>query len=636
MADIKTTTLPKNVQVGQPQKKGNMFKVIGRLLSYAKKYRFLFGFVILLIVASSVLNVIGMFQIKTITAYFGEIKDGKAVFEYAELYRMLLIMGGFYVGATICAYAYARLMLMLCSRIMKALRDEMFITLQKLPVKYFDTHAHGDIMSRFTNDTDTLREFFSQSLPKTIDTVSTVIATFVMLFIANWALALIVVAMLVIMLAVVKVVGGKSGKYFIKRQTEIGRNNGYIEEYIEGQKAVKVFCREEKTVENFDSINERLNTATAKANGYANILMPILGNLGYLFYALIATVGGVLVLNGMATPSDIVVFLPLMRNVTLPIGNFSQQINIIMMAVAGAQRIFDIIDTPHEEDNGYVTLVNAKIDENGNITESETRTGKWAWKHPHHDGTLTYTELKGDVRFADVSFGYEENKQVLYDVSLYAKPGQQIAFVGATGAGKTTITNLINRFYDVPDGKIRYDGININKIKKADLRRSQAMVLQDTHLFTGTVADNIRFGKLDATDEEVINAAKIANADFFISHLPQGYDTMLTADGANLSQGQRQLIAIARAAIADPPVLILDEATSSIDTRTEAIIEKGMSELMKGKTVFVIAHRLSTVRRANAIMVLDHGRITERGTHEQLMSLKGTYYKLAQGLYELE
>lgn len=636
MANVKTTTLPKNIQTKQSQKKGNLFKVIGRLLSYARKYKFLFGLVILLIVASSVLNVIGMFQIKTITAYFVQVIAGDVAFEYAELYRMLFIMGGFFIAAALCTYTYARLMLMLCSRIMKALRDEMFITLQKLPVKYFDTHTHGDIMSRFTNDTDTLREFFSQSLPKTIDTIATVIATFVMLFIANWMLALIVVAMLVIMLAVVKVVGGKSGKYFIKRQAEIGRNNGYIEEYIEGQKVVKVFCREEKTVENFDGINESLNTATAKANGYANILMPILGNLGYLFYALIATVGGVLVLNGMADPSDIVMFLPMTRNVAMPIGNFSQQINIIMMAVAGAQRIFDIIDTPREEDNGYVTLVNANIDEDGNITESETRTGKWAWKHPHHDGTLTYTELKGDVRFVDVAFGYEENKQVLFDVSLYAKPGQQIAFVGSTGAGKTTITNLINRFYDVPDGKIRYDGININKIKKADLRRSQAMVLQDTHLFTGTVADNIRFGKLDATDEEVIRAAKIANADFFISHLPQGYDTMLTADGANLSQGQRQLIAIARAAIADPPVLILDEATSSIDTRTEAIIEKGMSELMKGKTVFVIAHRLSTVRRADAIMVLEHGKIIERGTHEQLMELKGTYYKLAQGLYELE
>jgi len=635
MAKQTSFTLPKNMK-GAPVPKGNVLKVLGRLLGYAKAYKFLFALIAALIVASSVLNVLGMSQLRPVVDYFDSVIKGAQNFDYAVLYNMLLKMGATYLCAAIASYTYSRLMLALCSRIMKNLRDDMFITLQSLPVKYFDTHSHGDLMSRFTNDTDTLREFFSQSLPQLISSFTSVITVFVVLFISSWSLTLLVVLMIAVMLVTVKAVGGRSGKYFVKRQSDIGRANGYIEEYIEGQKVVKVFCREETTKRNFDVINESLNSATSKANAYANILMPILGNTAYIFYALIAAIGGILVINGLATKGLIVMFLPMTRQVSMPISSASQQVNIIMMAAAGAERIFEILDSKPEEDNGYVQLVNADIDEQGNITESDARTGRWAWKHPHHDGTLTYKELKGEVTFVDVSFGYEENNQVLKDVSLYAKPGQQIALVGATGAGKTTITNLINRFYDVPDGKIRYDGININKIKKADLRRSQAMVLQDTHLFNGTVKDNIRFGKLDATDEEIVQAAKIANADFFISHLPQGYDTILTADGANLSQGQRQLLAIARAAVANPPVLILDEATSSIDTRTEAIIERGMSELMKGKTVFVIAHRLSTVRKADAIMVMDHGEIIERGTHEQLIEQKGTYYKLAQGLYELD
>ena len=495
-------------------------------------------------------------------------------------------------------------------------------------------------MSRFTNDTDSMREMISTSIPQLISSSITVIGTFVLMCTMSWQLTGIIVVMLAIMLLIVKSFAGKSGRYFMNQQRSLGKVNGYIEEYIEGQKVVKVFCHEEETKEGFEKLNDELRENARKANSTANSMMPIMGNISYITYAILAMVGVLLHLvygDSVLSIGVLVTFLPLARQLSAPIGQTSQQLNVIMMGIAGAERIFEVLDEEPEVDDGYVTLVNAIIDEDGNVTESPTRTGRWAWKHPHHDGTLTYTELKGDVRFVDVTFGYSEDKTVLKDVSLYAKPGQKIAFVGSTGAGKTTITNLINRFYDVPDGKIRYDGININKIKKADLRRSLAMVLQDTHLFTGTVMDNIRYGKLDATDEECIEAAKLANAHFFISHLPNGYDTMLTADGANLSQGQRQLLSIARAAVANPPVLILDEATSSIDTRTEALIEKGMDKLMENKTVFVIAHRLSTVRNSNAIMVLEHGEIIERGDHETLLQIgpDGKYYQLYNGLFEL-
>ena len=494
-------------------------------------------------------------------------------------------------------------------------------------------------MSRYTNDTDTLRQLISQSIPQVVSSLCTVVATFSAMIVASVWLTLFVVVTAFAMVLLVKALGGKSGKYFVKQQQSVGKVNGYIEEMINGQKVIQVFTREAETVEGFDELNTELCGNAAKANIFANVLGPVMNNLGHLQYILIAVLGGVLAIYFPATGltlGGIMAFLQLSRSFTNPVNQVSQQINAVVMSMAGAKRIFELMDEEPETDEGYVTLVNARRDENGNIEECEERTGLWAWKHPHGDGTLTYTELKGDVRLSEVDFGYVPEKIVLHDVTLFAEPGQKVAFVGATGAGKTTITNLINRFYDIADGKIRYDGININKIKKADLRRSLRMVLQDVHLFTGTVMDNIRYGRLDATDEECIAAAKLANADSFISVLPEGYQTLLEGDGSGLSQGQRQLLAIARAAVADPPVMILDEATSSIDTRTESIVSKGMDGLMQGRTVFVIAHRLSTVRNSDVIMVLDHGRIIERGDHARLIAEKGQYYRLYTGAFELE
>lgn len=612
----------------------NPGQIIKRLMGYVfKRYGFWYMIVIILIFVGVLANVQGtMFMKNLIDEYITPflLTDNP---DFSPLAHAIGRVAAFYAIGVASVYAYNRIMVNITQGTQRELRNELFEHMQKLPVKYFDTHAHGDIMSIYTNDIDTLRQMISQSIPQIINSGVTIISVFVSMLILNIPLTIVTLIMVGIMLFCTKKATGQSGKYFLEQQTNIGALNGHIEEMMNGQKVVKVFCHEEESKREFKELNDKLFVSADKANTFANFLGPINAQLGNVSYVVCAIVGGVLALNGIGgfTLGGLASFLTFNKSFSMPINQISQQLNAVIMAMAGADRIFKLIDEEIEVDNGYVTLVNV-TEENGTLTESEKRTGRWAWKHVHQaDKSVDYVEVKGDVVFDGVDFGYNDDKIVLHEVKLFAEPGQKIAFVGSTGAGKTTITNLINRFYDIQDGKIRYDGINVNKIKKADLRRSLGIVLQDTHLFTGTVKENIRFGKLNATDEEIVAAAKLANADGFIRRLPDGYDTMLTGDGANLSQGQRQLLAIARAAVADPPVLILDEATSSIDTRTERIVQDGMDKLMNGRTTFVIAHRLSTVRNSDCIMVLEQGRIIERGTHDQLIEEKGKYYQLYTG-----
>lgn len=623
----------RKVPRGPVQKPKNTKGTIKRLFGYILKHKGLFFGMLIFAAVSSIASVSGSLFIKPIIDDYLTPMIGKEFTSelIAPLIKMMIIMGCVFLFGALASYGQSKCSVWLTQRTLNTLRKDLFDAIADLPISFFDSRPHGEIMSRFTNDVETLRMFISQGVTQFISSGIMILGSFFIMLFLSWQMTLIVCAMVVVMVFVTKTLGKKSAFFFKKQQEELGTVNGYIEEIIEGQKVVKVFNHEEEVTARFGEINENLRKSATSANSFANMLGPIMNNLSHITYALTAAVGGLLAIKKAMTAGDIVAFLQYIRSFTQPISNITQQFNNALMALAGAERIFEIIDRKPEIDEGYVVLVNAKLNDKGEIEETEKHTGIWAWKHTHGDGSVTYTRLAGDIVFENVTFSYDGKKTVLNDVSLYAKPGQKIAFVGSTGAGKTTITNLINRFYEIDEGKIRYDGINIQKIKKGDLRRSLGIVLQDTHLFTGTIEDNIRYGNLDATHEQIVEAAKIANAHSFISHLPEGYNTMLTGDGSNLSQGQRQLISIARAAVANPPVLILDEATSSIDTRTEKHIEQGMDALMEGRTVFVIAHRLSTVRNAKAIMVLEHGKIIERGDHDDLIEQKGKYYQLYTG-----
>ena len=615
--------------------KKNLMPLLKRVLGIMlREYKAQFGFVVVLILGAALATLRGTLFMRDLVDVYIKPMIGMESPDFGPLAHALLSLALVYLIGLLCSYGYNRLMAIISQGTLKKIRIELFSKMESLPIKYFDTTPHGDIMSVYTNDVDTLRQLIGQSVPQLVNSTVTIVLTFISMVCLNIPLTILTLYMVAVMLVVASKLGGMAGTYFIKQQSSLGKVNAYIEEMMEGQKAVKVFCHEKENIEQFRAINQELRESTKNANKIANILMPVNGNLGNISYVLCAVLGAVLALNGMGslTLGTLVSYLNLNRNFTQPVTQVSQQFNSIIMALAGAERIFKLLDEKPEADNGYVELVNVEQQPDGTLTETPRRTGLWAWRHPHQaDGTVTYKKLEGDIVFDDVDFGYNDEKIVLHNIKLFATPGQKIAFVGSTGAGKTTITNLINRFYDIQDGKIRYDGINVNKIWKADLRRSLGIVLQDTHLFTGTVMENIRYGRLEATDEECVAAANLANADSFIRRLPDGYQTVLTGDGSNLSQGQRQLLAIARAAVADPPVLILDEATSSIDTRTEQLVQEGMDRLMKGRTTFAIAHRLSTVRNSDCIMVLEQGRIIERGTHDQLMEEKGRYYQLYTG-----